>query len=100
MTAADAMLPLLDGLGVDGQLIVLGAAVDPLPVQTLHLLGGRHSIKGWPSGTCVDSEDAMKFAVLTGVRPFIETMPLERAQDAYDRMASGKARFRMVLTTA
>ena len=84
----------------DGQLIVLGAAVEPLPVQTLHMLGGRHSIKGWPSGTCVDSEDTMKFAQLSGVRPLIETMPLERAQDAYDRMMSGNARFRMVLTTA
>jgi len=100
VTAADAMLPVLDGLGIDGQLIVLGAAVEPLPVQTLHMLGGRHSIKGWPSGTCVDSEDTMKFAQLSGVRPLIETMPLERAQDAYDRMMSGNARFRMVLTTA
>jgi D-arabinose 1-dehydrogenase-like Zn-dependent alcohol dehydrogenase len=99
VTAADAMLPVLDGLAIDGELIVLGAAVDPLPVQTLHLLGGRQSIKGWPSGTCVDSEDTMKFAALTGVRPMIETMPLERAQEAYDRMMSGAARFRMVLTT-
>lgn len=98
VTAADAMLPVLDGLGIDGQLIVVGAAVEPLPLNTLHMLGGRHSIKGWPSGTCVDSEDTMKFAALTGVRPMIETMPLERAQEAYDRMMSGAARFRMVLT--
>ena len=99
VTAADAMLPVLDGLRIDGQLIVLGAALEPLPVQTLHLLGGRHSIKGWPSGTCVDSEDTMKFAALTGVRPMIETFPLEQAQAAYDRMIGGKARFRVVVTT-
>ena len=99
VTSADAMLPVLDGLGIDGQLIVLGAAPEPLPVQTVHMIGGRHSIKGWPSGTCVDSEDTMKFAVLTGVRPMIETLPLERAQEAFDRMISGEARFRVVLTT-
>jgi D-arabinose 1-dehydrogenase-like Zn-dependent alcohol dehydrogenase len=99
VTAADAMLPVLDGLRIDGQLVVLGAALEPLPVQTLHLLGGRQSIKGWPSGTCVDSEDTMKFAALTGVRPMIETFPLEQAQGAYDRMISGKARFRVVITT-
>jgi D-arabinose 1-dehydrogenase-like Zn-dependent alcohol dehydrogenase len=99
VTAADAMLPVLDGLRIDGQLVVLGAALEPLPLQTLHMLGGRHSIKGWPSGTCVDSEDTMKFAVLTGVRPMIETFPLEQAQAAYDRMISGAARFRVVLTT-
>ncbi|HTA40087.1 MAG TPA: alcohol dehydrogenase [Candidatus Acidoferrales bacterium] len=99
VTAADAMLPVLDGLRIDGQLIVLGAALEPLPVQTLHLLAGRQSIKGWPSGTCVDSEDTMKFAALTGIRPMLETFPLEQAQAAYDRMISGKARFRVVLTT-
>jgi D-arabinose 1-dehydrogenase-like Zn-dependent alcohol dehydrogenase len=99
VTAADAMLPVLDGLRIDGQLIVLGAALEPLPVQTLHLLAGRQSIKGWPSGTCVDSEDTMKFAALTGVRPMIETFPLEQAQAAYDRMIGGKARFRVVITT-
>jgi D-arabinose 1-dehydrogenase-like Zn-dependent alcohol dehydrogenase len=100
VTAAKAMEPTLDGLGFDSQLVIVGASVEPLSLQTLHMLGGRHAVKGWPSGTCVDSEDAMKFAVLSGVRAKIETMPLERAQDAYDRMMSGDARFRMVLTTA
>ncbi|HEY5425191.1 MAG TPA: zinc-binding dehydrogenase, partial [Candidatus Tumulicola sp.] len=98
VTVAAAMEPTIDGLGVDGQLIVVGASMEPLPLQTAHMLGGRHSIKGWPSGTSVDSEEAMKFAVLTGVRPMIETMPLENAQAAYDRMMRGAARFRMVLT--
>jgi D-arabinose 1-dehydrogenase-like Zn-dependent alcohol dehydrogenase len=99
VTAAKAMEPVMGGLAHDGQLIVVGAAMEPLPVQTLGMLGGRHSVKGWPSGTCADSEDTMKFAVLSGVRAQIETMPLERAQEAYDRMMSGNARFRMVLTT-
>jgi len=99
VTAAPAMEPVLSGLCVDGTLIVVGASMEPLPVQTAGLLGTRLSLKGWPSGTCVDSEDAMKFAVQSSVRAQIETMPLERAQEAYDRMMSGQARFRMVLTT-
>ena len=99
VTAADAVQPLLAGLGFDGQMLVVGAAHEPLSVQTTAMIGKRHAIKAWPSGTCVDSEDAMAFSALTGVRPHVETMPLERAQDAYDRMMSGAARFRMVLTT-
>jgi D-arabinose 1-dehydrogenase-like Zn-dependent alcohol dehydrogenase len=99
VTAADAMEPALAGLGIDSQLIVVGAAFEPLSVNTLPMLGARHSITGWPSGTSSDSEDTMKFAALTGVRAQIETMPLQQAQAAYDRMMSGAARFRMVLTT-
>lgn len=98
VTSAAAMEPLIGALGVDGQLLIVGAAMDPLSVPTAHMIGGRHSIKAWPSGTCVDSEDTMKFSVLTGVHPKIETMPLERAAEAYQRMLDGKARFRMVLT--
>ncbi|MGZ3549318.1 MAG: alcohol dehydrogenase, partial [Vulcanimicrobiaceae bacterium] len=75
-----------------------GASHDPLALQTAALIGRRGAVKAWPSGTCVDSEDTMKFSVLTGVHPMIETVPLERAQAAYDRMMSGEARFRMVLT--
>ncbi len=60
---------------------------------------GRKGVVGWPSGTSIESEDTLKFSVLTNVRPMIETMPLERAPEAYDRMMSGEARFRMVLTT-
>lgn len=98
ITAAPAMEPALEGLGVDGRLLVLGAAPQPLPVNTAAMIGGRHSIKAWPSGTCTDSEDTMRFSVQTGVRAMVETMPLERAQAAYERMMSGAVRFRMVLT--
>jgi D-arabinose 1-dehydrogenase-like Zn-dependent alcohol dehydrogenase len=97
-TSAPAMAATLDGLGFDGQLLVVGAAFETLPLPTLHLLGKRGSIKGWPSGTAADSEDTMKFAARFGVRPMIETMPLERAQAGYERMMSGEARFRVVLT--
>ena len=99
VTASDALQAALGGLGFDGELLVVGAAMDPLPVVPATLIGGRHSIKGWPSGTATDSEDTMNFAVMTGVRAQIETMPLDRAPEAYERMMSGKARFRMVLTT-
>jgi D-arabinose 1-dehydrogenase-like Zn-dependent alcohol dehydrogenase len=98
VTAAEAMLPAIRGLDVDGQLLVVGAASDPLPLNTASMLFTRLSIKGWPSGTAADSEDTMRFSLQTGVRALIETMPLERAPEAYDRMMSGAARFRMVIT--
>jgi D-arabinose 1-dehydrogenase-like Zn-dependent alcohol dehydrogenase len=98
VTEAEAMEPALRGLGVNGQLLVVGASPTPLAVSTASMIGQRNSIAAWPSGTCADSEDAMQFSAQTGVRAMIETMPLERAQEAYDRMMSGKARFRMVLT--
>ena len=90
----------LPGLGVNGTLMVLGAAPEPLQVSTLLLIGGRRSIVGWPSGTAADSQDTLAFSALTGVRPMNEVFPLERAADGYDRMMSGKARFRVVLQTA
>ncbi|HEX3672511.1 MAG TPA: alcohol dehydrogenase [Candidatus Cybelea sp.] len=98
VTAAAAMEPIIPGLAVDGQLLILGSTVEPLHVITAPMIGQRSSIRAWPSGTCADSEDAMSFSVLTGVRAMIETMPLERAKDAYERMISGAARFRIVLT--
>jgi D-arabinose 1-dehydrogenase-like Zn-dependent alcohol dehydrogenase len=98
ITAAAAMEPALGGLGVDGQLLVVGASNEPLPVDTTAMIGGRHSVKSWPSGTCVDSEDTLRFSVQSGVRAMVETMPLERAPEAYERMMSGAARFRMVIT--
>ena len=97
VTAAKAMEPVIAGLGVDGQLLVVGASGEPLSLNTVAMIGGRKSVKAWPSGTCKDSEDTMNFSVLAGVRAQIETMPLERAEEAYDRMMSGAARFRMVL---
>jgi D-arabinose 1-dehydrogenase-like Zn-dependent alcohol dehydrogenase len=99
VTSAQAMGAALGGLGVNGRLIILGAAADPLPVPPTLLLTGRRSIVGWPSGTSIDSQDTLSFSALTGVRPMNEIFPLERAAEAYDLMMSGKAHFRAVLTT-
>jgi D-arabinose 1-dehydrogenase-like Zn-dependent alcohol dehydrogenase len=98
-TSAKAMTAVIDGLSENGKLLVVGASTDPIEVSPLQLIGGRRSVQGWPSGTAIDSEDTLAFSALSGVRPMIETIPLERAAEAYDRMMSGKARFRMVLTT-
>ena len=81
------------------RLIVLGAAADKIEVDALMLIGGRRSIAGWPSGTSSDSQDTLAFSMLTGVRAMTEVFPLEHAAEAYDRMISGKARFRVVLAT-
>ncbi len=99
VTQGKAMTATLGGLAVNGKLIVLGAASDPLEVPPLLLLGGRRSIAGWPSGTSIDSQETMAFSALSGVRSMNEVFPLERATEAYDRMMSGDARFRVVLTT-
>ena len=98
VTNAEAMGAVLGGLGPNGVLMVVGAAGE-LPVQLLSLLSGQTSIKGWYSGTSADSEDTMAFSALTGVRSMNEVFPLERASEAYERMMSGKVRFRAVLTT-
>ncbi len=99
-TAPDgkAMGNLVDGLGTNGKLVIVGASAEPLSLSSLQLLAARRSIVGWPSGTSADSEDALGFAAANGVRPMIETFPLERAADGYDRLMSGKVRFRSVLT--
>jgi D-arabinose 1-dehydrogenase-like Zn-dependent alcohol dehydrogenase len=94
-----AMSEVIPGLAVRGTLVIVGVGTEPIQVSALDLIPGNRSIKGHASGTAIDSEDALKFSVLTGVRPRIETMPLERAADAYERMMSAQARFRMVLTT-
>jgi D-arabinose 1-dehydrogenase-like Zn-dependent alcohol dehydrogenase len=94
---AKAMGGLIDGLGVDGRLVIVGASTEAFAVSSVQLLMVRKSIVGWPSGTSIDSEDTLKFAAANGVRPMIETFPLERAADAYERMISGKVRFRSVL---
>jgi D-arabinose 1-dehydrogenase-like Zn-dependent alcohol dehydrogenase len=98
-TAPDgkAMGSLIDGLGVDGKLVTVGVSFEPFSVSSPQLLMARKSVMGWPSGTSKDSEDTLKFAAANGVRPVIETFPLERAADAYERMMSGKVRFRSVL---
>jgi alcohol dehydrogenase/propanol-preferring alcohol dehydrogenase len=97
VTDGKSMSAALPGLAIEGQLIVLGAAGDPIQVPPLLLILGRRSIAGWPSGTSADSEDTLKFSVLTNVRPMIEQFPLEKAAEAYARMMEGKARFRVVL---
>lgn len=91
---------LMDGVGGNGMLLVVGAGAEPLTITPLQLIRGRRSVQGWPSGTAKDSEDTMRYSALTGVRPMIEKYPLESAADAYDRMISGRARFRVVLTMA
>jgi D-arabinose 1-dehydrogenase-like Zn-dependent alcohol dehydrogenase len=97
VTSAKAMTPLIEGLGIDGKLLVVGASPEPIEVTPLQLIGKRRSVAGWPSGRAADSEDTMRFSALTGVRPMIETFPLDKAPEAYDRMMSGDARFRVVL---
>lgn len=93
-----AMSELIDGLGPNGKLIVIGAAFDPIEVTPIQLINGSRTIQGWASGTPADSEDTLRFAELAGVRPMTETYPLEKAAEAYARMLSGKAQFRVVLT--
>jgi D-arabinose 1-dehydrogenase-like Zn-dependent alcohol dehydrogenase len=93
-----AMSELIDGLGPNGKLLVIGASFDPIEVSPVQLIIGSRSIQGWASGTPADTEDTLNFAELTGVRPMIETFPLEKADEAYARMMSGKAEFRVVLT--
>jgi D-arabinose 1-dehydrogenase-like Zn-dependent alcohol dehydrogenase len=96
--SSKAMSELVDGLGPNGKLMVVGAAFDPIQVTPVQLITGSRSLQGWASGTPADSEDTLRFAELTGVRPMIETYPLEQAAEAYARMLSGKAEFRVVLT--
>ena len=98
-TSGQAMSSVLGGLGVNGKLIVLGAADEPLEVPVIPLILGRRSVMGWPSGSSVDSQDTLAFSSLSGVRAMTEVFPLERAAEGYEHMMSGKARFRAVLTT-
>ena len=93
-----AMTPLINGLGANGTMMVLGAGPDPIEVQTAALLFGSKGVQGWASGIATDSEDTLRFAAYTGVRPMIEKFPLEKVNEAYKRMTSGKAQFRVVLT--
>ena len=96
--SSKAMSELVDGLGPNGKLMVIGAAFDPIEVTPIQLIAGSRTIQGWWSGIPTDSEDTLRFAELTGVRPMIETYPLEKAAEGYARMMSGKAQFRVVLT--
>jgi D-arabinose 1-dehydrogenase-like Zn-dependent alcohol dehydrogenase len=93
-----AMSELIDGLGPNGKLMVIGATFDPIEVTPPQLIFGNRTIQGWAAGTPADSEDTLRFAELSGVRPMIETYPLEKAAEGYARMMSGNAQFRVVLT--
>jgi len=97
VTDSKSMSDAVGGLSIDGKLLVVGASLQPIEVSPLALISGRRSISGWPSGTASDSQDTLDFSVLANIRPMIETYPLERASEAYARMMSGKARFRVVL---
>jgi D-arabinose 1-dehydrogenase-like Zn-dependent alcohol dehydrogenase len=96
--SSKAMSELINGLGPNGKLMVIGATFEPIEVAPVQLITGSRTIQGWAAGTAADSEDTLHFAELSGVRPMIETYPLEKAAEAYDRMMSGKAQFRVVLT--
>jgi D-arabinose 1-dehydrogenase-like Zn-dependent alcohol dehydrogenase len=99
VSSSDAMTAALGGLGYKGEFMVLGISMEPLQVTPTPLIMRRNWVRGWPSGTAIDSEDTLNFAALFGPRPIIERYPLERAAEAYDRMITGKARFRAVLET-
>jgi D-arabinose 1-dehydrogenase-like Zn-dependent alcohol dehydrogenase len=96
--SSKAMSRLIDGLAPNGKLIVVGATFDPIEVTPIQLISGSRTIQGWSTGTPADSEDTLHFSELTGVHPMIETYPLEKAAEAYARMMSGNAQFRVVLT--
>src|ERR1700730_603759 len=96
--SSKAMSEVINGLGPNGKLMVVGAAFEPIEVTPVQLISGSRSIQGWASGTPTDAEETLRFAESTGVRPMIETYPLEKAAEAYARMMSGNAQFRVVLT--
>jgi D-arabinose 1-dehydrogenase-like Zn-dependent alcohol dehydrogenase len=96
--SSKAMSELIDGLAPNGKLMVVGATFDPIEVTPIQLITPNRTIQGWASGTPADAEDTLRFAELSGIRPMIETYPLEKAAEAYERMMSGHAQFRVVLT--
>ncbi|MBW0445562.1 alcohol dehydrogenase [bacterium M00.F.Ca.ET.228.01.1.1] len=98
VTSGKAMSAAVGGLGLNGKLIMVGISEEPVEVPIAQFIMGRSSIQGWPSGTSADSQDTLAFSALSGVKPMIEEFPLERAAEAYERMMSGDARFRVVLT--
>jgi D-arabinose 1-dehydrogenase-like Zn-dependent alcohol dehydrogenase len=100
VTSGKAMSAAIGGLGLNGKLIMVGISQEPVEVPIAQFIMGRHSVQGWPSGTSADSQDTLAFSALTGIKPMIEEFPLARAADAYDRMMSGAARFRVVLKAA
>jgi alcohol dehydrogenase/propanol-preferring alcohol dehydrogenase len=98
VTSGKAMSATIGGLAIDGKLIMVGISEEPVEVPIVKSIVGRHSVQGWPCGTSADSQDTLAFSVQMGIRPMVEEFSLERAAEAYDRMMSGNARFRVVLT--
>ncbi|MGM0579027.1 MAG: alcohol dehydrogenase [Myxococcota bacterium] len=96
---AEAMSPMVDGLSRNGELLVVGASTEPIQVSPLQLIMARRAVRGWPSGTAMDSQETLRFSALRRITPMVETMRLEEASDAYERMLRNDARFRVVLTT-
>ena len=99
VTSSKAVNAIIEGLSVDGKLLIVGIADEPISASTLSLIGPRRMIAGWPSGTSMESQDTLAFSALSGVRSMNQVFPLEKAAEAYDLMMSGKARFRVVLQT-
>lgn len=99
VTSTKAINDVIDGLAVDGRLLIVGVPSEPITVPVLTLIGGRRMIEGWPSGTSIDSQDTLSFSALNDVRSMNHVFSLEKAAEAYDFMMSGKARFRVVLQT-
>lgn len=99
VTSSDAINAAIEGLSIDGKLIIVGISDKPISAPVLFLVGGRRAIQGWPCGSSIDSQDTLSFSALTGVRSMNHVYPLEKAAEAYDFMMSGKARFRVVLQT-
>lgn len=99
VTHNEAVSAVIGGLSNNGQLIIVGVPFEPIHISALSLIMGNRSIKGWASGTSIDSEDTMRFSALTGVRSMNQTFPLEKVEEAYQLMLTGKARFRVVLST-
>jgi D-arabinose 1-dehydrogenase-like Zn-dependent alcohol dehydrogenase len=97
VTSGKAMSAAVGGLGLNGKLVMVGISEEPVEVPIAQLIMGRNSVQGWPSGTSADSQDTLAFSALTGIKPMIEEFPLTRAPEAYERMMSGAARFRVVL---
>lgn len=99
VTSGKAMSSVIPGLAVRGRLVVVGVGADPIQISPIELINASRTVVGHASGASIDSQDTLAFSALSGVRPTIETVPLERAAEAYDKMMRNEARFRMVLTT-
>jgi D-arabinose 1-dehydrogenase-like Zn-dependent alcohol dehydrogenase len=99
LTDAASLSAAVNGLGPNGKLVILGVPEKAIEINTIPMILKHQDIQGFPSGTAMDSEDTLNFSALQGIKPKIELFPLEQAPAAFDRMMSGKARFRVVLTT-